>query len=82
MAHGEQIERRLCDADVGLDADEEDLERNLSGGAGGVGLREDARGYFGDELTKQTALSVWRLRSGTEEEHVGEDKEKMENVPC
>jgi hypothetical protein len=50
VAHGKQIERRLRDADVGLDADEEDLERNLSRGGGRVGLREDARGYFGDEL--------------------------------
>jgi hypothetical protein len=46
VAHGKQIERRLRDADVGLDADEEDLERNLSRGGGS----EDARGYFGDEL--------------------------------
>ena len=82
MAHGEQIERRLRDADVSLDTDEEDLERNLSRGRGRVGLREDARGYFGDELTKQTALSVWKLCSGTEEEQVREDKEQMENVPC
>jgi hypothetical protein len=51
VAHGEQIERRLRDADVGLDADEEDLERDLSRGGGRVGLREDTRGYFGDELT-------------------------------
>jgi hypothetical protein len=51
VAHGEQIERRLRDADVSLDTDKEDLERNLSRGGGRVGLREDARGYFRDDLT-------------------------------
>ena len=38
MAHGEQIESRLSDADVSLDADEEDLDRSLRPGGCRVGL--------------------------------------------
>jgi hypothetical protein len=35
---------------VRFDADEEDLEWKVARGGGGVGLREDAGGDFGDEL--------------------------------
>jgi hypothetical protein len=50
MPHGEEVEGGLGNADVGLDAEEDDFERELTGRGGRVGLAEDAGCYFGDDL--------------------------------
>lgn len=69
-AGGEEVERGLGDADVGFDAEEEDLATRALGGRGGrgrgwgLGLLGEAGGDGGDQLAISTSSQYTKTGRG------------------